>query len=71
MYIQGSLLLPTYPIGYSVMLREDFLRRDMTSLKLMGLNAVRGLWGGLALAIWISSMSWGFSLCRNTTGAFR
>ena len=46
-YLQGSLLLPTYPIGYSVMPREDFLRRDMISLKLMGLNAVRGLWGGL------------------------
>jgi hypothetical protein len=46
-YLQGSLLLPTYPIGYSVMPREDFLRRDMTSLKLMGLNSVRGLWGGL------------------------
>ena len=47
LYLQGSLLLPTYPIGYSVMPREDFLRRDLTSLKLMGLNAVRGLWGGL------------------------
>ena len=65
-YLKGSLLLPIIRSASAVMPREDFLRRDMTSLKLMGLNTFRALGrparsrsGGLRRV--------GHSSCRNTT----
>jgi hypothetical protein len=46
-YLQGSLLMPTYPVGFVVPSRADYLRRDLVATKAMGLNTIRVIWGGL------------------------
>ena len=46
-YLQGSLLMPTYPVGFVVPSRADYLRRDLVASKAMGLNTIRVIWGGL------------------------
>jgi hypothetical protein len=46
-YLQGAMLFPSYPIGFILPSREDYLRRDLVAAKAMGLNSIRVIWGGL------------------------
>jgi hypothetical protein len=48
-YLQGALMLPHYPIGFLLPppTHTDYLRRDVQAFKVMGLNTIRVIWGGL------------------------
>ena len=46
-YLQGALILPHYPVGFSLSPRAGYLRRDVVAAKAMGMNIIRIIWGGL------------------------